>query len=144
MRQLLGMTRLLTLTGAGGCGKTRLAQRIAADVLIAYSEGVWYAELATLTDPELVPEVIARALGLVPSDQPAQERVMDYLRERQVLLVLDNCEHIDRRRRVFCRDIARLPAGDNSNDQPGGVERRGRDRLACAAHAAGRGRPAFC
>ena len=89
-RRLLGLTRLLTLTGAGGCGKTRLAQRIAADVLINYSEGVWYAELAALSDSALIPDVVARALGLVVSDRPAQERVLDYLRERHILLVLDN------------------------------------------------------
>jgi predicted ATPase len=94
VRRLLNTTRLLTLTGAGGCGKTRLAQRVAADVLIAYSEGVWYAELASLTDPALVADSVARALGLIVIEQSSQERVLDYLRERHVLLVLDNCEHL--------------------------------------------------
>jgi predicted ATPase len=94
VRRLLGLTRLLTLTGAGGCGKTRLAQRIAADVLITYSEGVWYAELAALSDPALIPDVVARALGLIAVDRPAQEQVLDFLRERHTLLVLDNCEHL--------------------------------------------------
>jgi len=94
VRRLLGLTRLLTLTGAGGSGKTRLAQRIAADVLIAYSEGVWYAELAVLTDSALIADAAVRALGLIASDRPALEQVMDYLRERHVLLVLDNCEHL--------------------------------------------------
>jgi predicted ATPase len=94
VRRLLNTTRLLTLTGAGGCGKTRLAQRVAADVLIAYSEGVWYAELASLTDPALIADSVARALGLIVIEQSSQERVLDYLRERHVLLVLDNCEHL--------------------------------------------------
>ncbi len=106
-RRLLGLTRLLTLTGAGGCGKTRLAQRIAADVLIAYSEGVWYAELAALSDPALIPDVVARALGLIAVDRPAQEQVLDFLRERQVLLVLDNCEHVIDAVAAFSIDLLR-------------------------------------
>lgn len=106
-RRLLGITRLLTLTGAGGSGKTRLAQRIAADVLIAYSEGVWYAELAILTDPALIPNVVAIALGLVTADQTAREQVLDYLRERHVLLVLDNCEHMIEAVALFTVDVLR-------------------------------------
>lgn len=94
VRSLLGATRLLTLTGSGGCGKTRLAQRVAADALPAYSDGAWYVELAALTDPALIPDEVMRALGLVASDRTATERVVDYLRERQTLIVLDNCEHL--------------------------------------------------
>jgi predicted ATPase len=93
-RRLLNTTRLLTLTGAGGCGKTRLAQRVAADVLLLYSEGVWYAELAALTDPALIADAVVHALGLVASDRPALDQLCDTLRERHVLLVLDNCEHL--------------------------------------------------
>jgi len=94
VRHLLTMTRLLTLTGAGGCGKTRLAQRVAADALIHYSEGVWYAELAALTDPVSIAEAVVRLFDLQIGDQSPQEAVADYLYERQVLLVLDNCEHL--------------------------------------------------
>ncbi|MEO6063875.1 MAG: NB-ARC domain-containing protein, partial [Thermoflexales bacterium] len=94
VRRLLGATRLLTLTGSGGCGKTRLAQRVAADALIAYTDGVWYVELAALTDPEVIPDEVGRALGLVASDQISLERVVEYLRERRLLLALDNCEHL--------------------------------------------------
>ncbi len=94
VRQLLCTTRLLTLTGAGGSGKTRLAQRVAADTLIVYSEGVWYAELATLTEAGLIPGAVARALGLIAADRPVLEHIQDYLRERHMLLVLDNCEHL--------------------------------------------------
>ena len=107
IRRLLGLTRLLTLTGAGGCGKTRLAQRIAADMLIAYSEGVWYAELAALTDLTLIPDIVTRALGLISSDRPAQEQLLDYLRERHVLLVLDNCEHLIEAVAVFAIEVLR-------------------------------------
>ena len=94
VRRLLNTTRLLTLTGAGGSGKTRLALRAAADVLLHYSEGVWYAELASLTDASLIADVVARVFGLRTEDRVAQDAVSDYLRERHVLLVLDNCEHL--------------------------------------------------
>ena len=106
-RRLLGTTRLLTLTGAGGCGKTRLAQRVAADALISYSAGVWYAELAALTDPALVPELVLRALGLAQAGQSARERVLEHLSERQALLVLDNCEHIIAAAAEFCLEVLR-------------------------------------
>ena len=58
------MTRLLTLTGAGGCGKTRLAVEVASDLVGAYSEGVWLVDLAPLSEPELVPQAVAQAVGV--------------------------------------------------------------------------------
>lgn len=94
VRRLLNTTRLLTLTGSGGCGKTRMAQRVAADVLIGYPDGVWYTEFALITDPALSFDMVAHSLGLVPTEQSTHEQVLDYLRERQVLLVFDNCEHL--------------------------------------------------
>src|SRR5215475_7727172 len=63
LNQLLGDTRLLTLTGAGGCGKTRLALEVAADLVPAYRDGVWLVELASISDPRLVPHAVADALG---------------------------------------------------------------------------------
>jgi tetratricopeptide (TPR) repeat protein len=64
VKRLLAMTRLLTLTGAGGCGKTRLAVEVASDLVGAYSEGVWLVDLAPLSEPELVPQAVAKALGV--------------------------------------------------------------------------------
>ncbi len=94
IRALLGMTRLLTLTGAGGCGKTRLAQHAAADALPAYGDGVWQIELATLSDAERIPDMVARALGLIGFNTSAMELVLDHLAIRHTLLLIDNCEHL--------------------------------------------------
>jgi predicted ATPase/DNA-binding SARP family transcriptional activator len=95
VKRLLETTALLTLTGSGGCGKTRLALRVAAELVEKYSGGVWLVELAALSDPSLVPQTIATALGVREEPgRPIGETVTDYLRPRQVLLLLDNCEHL--------------------------------------------------
>jgi predicted ATPase len=94
VRGLLNQSRLVTLTGSGGAGKTRLAQRVAADVLLQFPDGVWYAELATLTDAALITETVARIFGLSTSSQTSFDDLAHLLRERHMLLVLDNCEHL--------------------------------------------------
>ncbi len=92
---LIREKRLVTLTGIGGVGKTRLALQIAAEMLGEFEHGVWFAELAALRDPDLIPDAVATALG-TPQDpgRSATARILDHLRNRQVLLVLDNCEHL--------------------------------------------------
>jgi len=95
LRELLGQNRLVTLTGAGGVGKTRLAIQVAAAMAPEFGDGVWYVDLAPLTDPELVPVTVARALGL--PDQPGRstmDSLLRFVRDRQLLVVLDNCEHL--------------------------------------------------
>jgi predicted ATPase/transcriptional regulator with XRE-family HTH domain len=88
-------TRLLTLTGAGGMGKTRLALAVAEEVLTAYPDGVCLVELAPLGEPALVPGAVAQALDLCEEpDRTVAETLLDQLRERRLLLVLDNCEHL--------------------------------------------------
>ncbi len=87
--------RLLTLTGPGGTGKTRLVLQAAADLLEEFEDGVFFVALATLTDPELVPSTIAGPLGVKESaEQPLTEGLKGYLREKELLLVLDNFEQV--------------------------------------------------
>ncbi len=93
--RLLDRNRLLTLVGAGGSGKTRLALEAATARLGACDDGVWLVELAGLGDPALVPAATASALGLtLPSQRPALEGLSAQLAQWQVLLILDNCEHL--------------------------------------------------
>ncbi len=95
VKRELTMTRLLTLIGAGGAGKTRLALEVARDLIGAYLDGIWVVELATLSDPELVPQAVASTLGV--REKPGgtlTEGLIDFLRTKDLLLVLDNCEHL--------------------------------------------------
>jgi predicted ATPase len=95
IKRLLPGKRLLTIVGAGGIGKTRLALQAAAEVVDAYRDGVWLAELASIRDPALVPTTVAQALGVQEKPgTPPIESLRAHLRSRQVLLILDNCEHL--------------------------------------------------
>jgi predicted ATPase/class 3 adenylate cyclase len=95
VQRLLSSAYVVTLTGAGGVGKTRLALQLGAALLPQYPDGVWFVELASLSDPVLVTKTVATALG-VP-EQPGRgltETLADFLRARHLLLLLDNCEHV--------------------------------------------------
>jgi predicted ATPase/DNA-binding SARP family transcriptional activator/DNA-binding CsgD family transcriptional regulator len=95
VKRLLSMTRLLTLTGVGGSGKTRLAIEVAKDLVEAYPDGAWLVELASLSQGELVPQAVARALkAREQPGRPLLETLMDTLRTKKMLLVMDNCEHL--------------------------------------------------
>ena len=95
VKQLLARTRLLTLAGPGGTGKTRLSLRVAEDLQQSFPDGVWFVELAPLMDPLLIPQTIASVFGLRELQNiHILEILMDYLRRKQILLVLDNCEHL--------------------------------------------------
>ncbi len=94
-RRLLAEARLLTLTGAGGCGKTRLALRLAEGLLDDFPHGVWFVDLAPLADAARVPHAVAAAVGVreEPGKVPA-ETLAAFLATRRALIVLDNCEHL--------------------------------------------------
>ncbi len=95
LKRLLAKTRLLTLTGSGGCGKTRLCLQVAADSLERFPDGVWVVELASLSDPILVPQTVATVLGLKEEPgKPIVQTLTEHLKDKRLLLLLDNCEHL--------------------------------------------------
>lgn len=94
-KRLLSTSRLLTLIGPGGAGKTRLATHVAADLLPDYPDGVWLVELAPLADPSRVLQTVATVFNLREAPNvPLAEMLVSYLRNRRALLLLDNCEHL--------------------------------------------------
>jgi predicted ATPase/class 3 adenylate cyclase len=95
VKELLAKTRLLSLTGSGGTGKTRLSLQVAAEVLEQFPDGVWLVELAPVTDPALLPQTVAGVLGVrETAGEPLTKTLLSALKEQKVLLVLDNCEHL--------------------------------------------------
>ena len=87
--------RLVTLTGSGGTGKTRLSLQVAAELLEKFTHGIWFVELAPLADPELIPRAILSTIGIVEQrGKPSIDVLKEYLQDRQVLILLDNCEHL--------------------------------------------------
>ena len=95
VKHLLDTTRLLTLTGVGGCGKTRLAIQVARDLVDEFANGAWWVELAAAREDERVLPLIVKAVGLVESQQLSPlEALLNHLRTKHALLVVDNCEHL--------------------------------------------------
>jgi non-specific serine/threonine protein kinase len=104
VERLLSTARLVTFTGAGGCGKTRLAIQLAGTVSDTFGDGAWLVDLAPLREAGLVPQLVAQALGLRPvPDQPLLEALLSFVRPKQLLLILDNCEHLS----DACTQLAR-------------------------------------
>ncbi|MGP3927655.1 ATP-binding protein [Streptomyces sp. 8N616] len=93
-KRLLSNTRMLSLVGVGGVGKTRLGLRVAAEVERAFPDGVWLVELAALTDERLLAHTVIDVLGIRHQSRPPVEALCDFLADRQLLLLLDNCEHL--------------------------------------------------
>ena len=95
LADLVRTSRLVTLTGIGGVGKTRLSLQVAAETLSDFDHGAWFVELAPLAEPGLLPDTVAEELG-VPQDSTltAETRTLRYLAKRSALLVIDNCEHL--------------------------------------------------
>jgi len=95
VKQELESHRLVTLTGSGGTGKTRLSLQVAAELLEKFDHGVWFVELAPLTDSDLIPQTILSAIGVQEQQSKTPLEVLkEYLHEKQTLIVLDNCEHL--------------------------------------------------
>lgn len=95
LEALLRTDRLVTIVGAGGLGKTRLAVEASANVLNDYADGVWFVDLAAISDPQMVAGAVLSTLGVAHSDRRASiDVLLEYLNERRLLLILDNCEHV--------------------------------------------------
>jgi predicted ATPase/transcriptional regulator with XRE-family HTH domain len=94
--QLTGTHRLVTLTGSGGVGKTRISMQVGRQVLDEYADGVWLAELAPLGDSELLPQTVASVFGILTQSATTSytQLLINFLRSRTALLILDNCEHL--------------------------------------------------
>ena len=110
IKEMLASNRLVTLLGMGGIGKSRLSTQLAADVLDDFPDGVWFVELAALTDPSSVPQAVASVLGVKEeAGRPVIEALTKYVRDLQLLIILDNCEQVVH----GCADLAKhlLQAG---------------------------------
>ena len=95
VKTLLGKHRLVTITGSGGVGKTRVALQVGADLMDRFPNGVWFADLAPITDPELVASVVASAVGMTQVEgRRVDEAIPQWLKRKHSLLILDNCEHL--------------------------------------------------
>ncbi len=95
IKQAISAHRLITLTGSGGTGKTRLSLQVAADLLDQFADGVWFVELAPLTDPSLIPQTMLSALeASEPQDKTITQALIERVRGKKLLLILDNCEHL--------------------------------------------------
>ena len=95
LKEIFNRIRLLTLTGVGGCGKTRLSIQLAGQIADQYADGVWWIELASVQDEKLLVQTVKKTLGIADSpNDSAEESMLKFLRTKQNLLVLDNCEHM--------------------------------------------------
>lgn len=96
VERLLAASRLVTLIGTGGSGKTRLAIQVANTISDIFTDGVWLADFAPLHEPALVPQLVGQAVGLRPaSNQPLLEVLLEFVRPKRLLFIFDNCEHLN-------------------------------------------------
>jgi predicted ATPase/class 3 adenylate cyclase len=112
VKALLARGRLLTLLGMGGIGKSRLSVQLGAELLDEHPDGVWLVELAPLTDPRLLPQALASVLGV--KEEPGQtvtDSLLAYVRDKQLLVILDNCEHVVRAAAELSKQLLQAGAG---------------------------------
>src|SRR5688500_2977972 len=105
VRRLLAHSRLVTLSGIGGVGKTRLAIHVARKARRGFTDGAVLVELAEVADPALVALTVAQAVGVPTHQTDVVATLINYLRERELLLVLDNCEHLLNESAVLVRNL---------------------------------------
>ncbi|HET9332519.1 MAG TPA: adenylate/guanylate cyclase domain-containing protein [Gemmatimonadota bacterium] len=95
IRAIIPANRLVTLTGSGGSGKTRIALQVAAELIGTFPDGTWFVDLSPLTDPALIPQTVAQVLGVRPiPGREMSEVLTSYLAQRSLIVLLDNCEHL--------------------------------------------------
>ncbi len=95
LKQLIGAHRLLTVTGSGGVGKTRVALQLGADLIDRFPDGVWFADISPITDPALVASVVGSALGIAQvQGRRVEELIPQRVKDKKLLLIVDNCEHL--------------------------------------------------
>ena len=130
----------MTLVGVGGIGKTRLALQVAAEVIDAYRDGVWLVELGSISDPLLVPTSVAQVLGVQErTGTPLTDTLCAHLKARQLLLILDNCEHLLDACAALADAILRRRRGrDDHRHQSRTAAHRGRADLPAAYAIAAR------
>jgi predicted ATPase/DNA-binding XRE family transcriptional regulator len=93
--QLIRRHRLVTLTGSGGVGKTRLSLKVSAQLFADFPDGIWFVELAAASDPALLPQIVAQVFGVTTQlNKSLMENLIHFLRAKNILLILDNCEHL--------------------------------------------------
>jgi DNA-binding CsgD family transcriptional regulator len=124
---LVGSHRLVTLVGAGGVGKTRCALQVGADVLDAFADGVWFAELAAVSDPSSVPNVMVAVFEIQASlKRPLLDTLVAHLESKHLLVVLDNCEHV-------VGEVSKAAAAAPSTPKKSAVVPSARNSFACAS-----------
>ena len=134
VRDLASAQRLLTLSGTGGAGKTRLALQVAADLVDSFKDGVWLVEMGPVADPALVPQAVASVLSV--REEPGRAPIsalVEFVRTRQLLVLLDSCEHVVQACAELANTLLRAaPEPAHPGHQPRGARHQWRDDLAGA------------